>query len=330
MHIGLFPRLVIAAAVLSLAKPGYALSVYDVIQLSRQNYSDRKIVKLIEVTGSAFELRAEDISRLKDLGISEPVIQAMLKAAPPEHPPESNSAQGAGRKPAKPASSPDHHETNPDSQAISAVTTRTPPKKANGVEVFSSESLLEEAAGGHRHRAVTLSGIRVLVLRDEGRYATVAVRAEAVVRRLEQARSLGAGVFRPIRVGGVDAVVFHGRDAPRDVVIVSISARDARAYQTRSGRPVRPALLAAYWSDLLSDYWSIAVLGEPPRQLVGLHEGEALQTLFRLRGTGGEGKRPFKAAVQSLPRPARDHLSQLAGTVPRGFSAPHPHEAKAP
>ncbi len=330
MQVGPFSRWVIAAAVLSLAKPGYALSVYDVIQLSRQNYSDRKIVKLIEVTGSAFELRAEDIARLKDLGISEPVIQAMLKAAPPEHQPESNSAQGAGRKLAKPASSSEHHETDPDSQATSVVTAEMPSKKASVGEVFSSESLLEEATGGHRHQAVTLSGIRVLVLRDEGRYATVAIRAEAVVRRLEQARSLGAGVFRPIRVGGVDAVVFHGRNAPRDVVIVSMSARDARAYQTRSGRPVSRALLAAYWSALLSDYWSIAVLGEPPRRLVGLHEGEALRTLFSLRGASGDAPRPFKAAVQSLPRPARDHLSQLAGTVPRSFFAPHPHGAKAP
>ncbi len=295
MNIGLFPRLVIAAVVLLLAMPGYALSVYDVIQLSRQNYSEQKIVKLIEVTGSAFELRAEDIPRLKGLGISEQVIQAMLKAAPPAHQPESNSAQGARLR-----------------------------------EVFASEPLLEEATGGHRHQAVTLSGIRVLVLRDKGRYATVTVRADAVVRRLEQARSLGVGVFRPIRVNGVDAVVFHGRDTPRDVVIVTVSARDAKAYQTRSGRPVRPALLADYLCDLLSDYWSIAVLGEPPHRLVGLHEGEALRTLFSLRGPGGDAPRSFKAAVQSLPRPVRNHLSQLAGTVPRGFSTPHPHGAKAP
>ena len=330
MQVGPYFRWVIAAAVLLMAKPGYALSVYDVIQLSRQGYSNQDIVKLIEVTGSAFELRAEDISRLNDLGISEPIIQAMLKATPPEHPPESNSAQGAGRKPAKPASSPGHHETDSDSHPTSVITPQTTPKKASGFEIFSSESFLEEAAGGHRHQAVTLSGIRVMVLRDEGRHATVAARADTVVRRLEQARSLGAGVFRPIHMGGVDVVVFHGHDASGDVVIASVSTRDARAYQRRSGRSVHPGLLAAYWSDLLSDYWSIAILGEPPRRLIGLHEGEALRTLFGLQETSGDGTRPFTAAVQSLSSPVRDHLLLLAGTVPRGFSVSHPHGAKAP
>ena len=55
-----------------------AMTVYDVIQLSKKSYSDQDIISLIEITDSAFELKAEDISRLVELGVSEPVIQVML------------------------------------------------------------------------------------------------------------------------------------------------------------------------------------------------------------------------------------------------------------
>jgi len=76
-------RSFIAAAALTLTVCGqvYALTVYDVIQLSSKDYSSQDIVALIAATDSRFALKAEDIPRLMDLGVSETVIQVMLKAA---------------------------------------------------------------------------------------------------------------------------------------------------------------------------------------------------------------------------------------------------------
>ncbi len=75
-----FRSFIAAAFAINVCAQAHALTVYDVIQLSSKNYSDQDIVTLIKVTDSAFELRAEDIPHLMDLGVSETMIQAMLKA----------------------------------------------------------------------------------------------------------------------------------------------------------------------------------------------------------------------------------------------------------
>ena len=75
-----FRPFIAAAFAISVSGQVSALTVYDVIQLSAKNYSDQDIVTLIKVTNSAFELKAEDIPRLTDLGVSETMIRAMLKA----------------------------------------------------------------------------------------------------------------------------------------------------------------------------------------------------------------------------------------------------------
>jgi len=73
---------VVAVLLFVIPLSSQALSVYDVIQLSQKNYSDQNIVALIQDTGSAFKLEAKDVVRLKELGLSEPVIRTMLKAIP--------------------------------------------------------------------------------------------------------------------------------------------------------------------------------------------------------------------------------------------------------
>ncbi len=67
---------------LTVATPAAALSIVDIIQLSQNDYSEEEIIKLIEVTKSAFELEAADLPRLKDLGVREAVIRVMLKRVP--------------------------------------------------------------------------------------------------------------------------------------------------------------------------------------------------------------------------------------------------------
>ncbi len=67
---------------LTLPIPAAALSIVDIIQLSQNDYSEEEIIKLIEVTESAFELEAADLPRLKDLGVREAVIRVMLERVP--------------------------------------------------------------------------------------------------------------------------------------------------------------------------------------------------------------------------------------------------------
>ena len=69
-------------AALAMATPAGALSIVDIVQLSQNNYSEEAIIKLIDVTSSAFELEAEDVPRLKELGVSEAVIRVMLERVP--------------------------------------------------------------------------------------------------------------------------------------------------------------------------------------------------------------------------------------------------------
>ena len=55
-----------------------AISVFDVIRLSQQKYSDAEIIRIIQATDSRFVLTAEDTTRLTKEGVTEPVIREML------------------------------------------------------------------------------------------------------------------------------------------------------------------------------------------------------------------------------------------------------------
>jgi len=82
----LLNRLLPAVVFLSLAAPRAvnALSIYDVIMLSRSGYESAEIVNIISTTGTAFRLTAGDAVYLKSVGVSDPVIEAMLAAVPAE------------------------------------------------------------------------------------------------------------------------------------------------------------------------------------------------------------------------------------------------------
>lgn len=75
--------LVFLAASIAPAPAAYAVSIYDVIQLSRKGYDGREILGILEATNSVFELTAEDVVRLKGLGVDEAVIEKMLALTPP-------------------------------------------------------------------------------------------------------------------------------------------------------------------------------------------------------------------------------------------------------
>ena len=75
-------RYTISLFAIGFASLAWAVSIYDVIELSRQGYSDAEVVNIIRTTGSVFELTAEDIPRLKNLGVSDAIIRSMLMAEP--------------------------------------------------------------------------------------------------------------------------------------------------------------------------------------------------------------------------------------------------------
>lgn len=85
------------------------------------------------------------------------------------------------------------------------------------------------------------------------------------LRSVAMARRLGPGEFRATHIADEDVVVFRADGGTRDVLIITVSASDAIAYDVRSERRVSADLLALYWSALLSDYRTIAYERQPPR-----------------------------------------------------------------
>lgn len=289
----------------------HALSVYDVIQLNQKNYSDKDIIALIDATGSAFKLQAEDVVRLKDEGLGEPVIQAMLKAVP-------------GGNENQRVATVDGAQVNPEASSLTT-------QKTIAGGRFKVEPFKELEPGRHRHSAVVLAGVQLLVLRATGGFTSVVERADAVVKRLEKAALMGEGAFRASTAMDDNAVMFYGRVADKPVAILQVSHMDAHAYQRRSGRAVTPALLAAYWSDLLSDYWSIAINETTPNRLADIHEGEVLTALYleweKSRETASV---QLMDAAQLLPRQQQQHLLRLASTVPHDFLINSTHLLEQP
>jgi len=306
--------------------PASAITVYDVIQLSNKNYSDKDIIALVEATESAFSLKAEDISRLSNLGVSEPVLQAMLKAAP--------AKKVVANEKAITKTTSEKHDSNPVDNTFDSSDVINPlPAPADDIvpraDIYS-EQIEESGAGHHQHQVITLSGIQLFTLRDEGSYSSLDERAKAVAKRLSAA-SAEDGEFHPDHVAGNDAVMFAAAGSTQKTLIISVSKEDAHAYQRRSGRHISQDLLAAYWSDLLSDYWALAFGGQQPERLAKLHEGEALQDLYeRLDKTDNVDENRLSSAFRSLSKQERDHLLKLAVSVPGDFIASEEHEGETP
>ncbi len=294
------------------APPAFALSVFDAIQLSKQGYSDQAIIDLIEATDSAFDLEAEDLPKLKQLGVSEPVIRAMLeRAVSAEEAAAAPHVTGGIRKSEPSRTHADVVETPPHDRAHLASTPRSD-------SPFTAYPLLEARGGGHFHVVLALDGLDLLVLRDEGGYASIETRGRAVIERLQEAWAAGRGRFRAQPAASGAQVVFRdgAEEAKQQMIrVLTVSARDAHAYELRSGRSVTPDLLARYWADLFSDFWAVAH-SEPPERLLALHEGEALGVLREALAQLDEPDGTLRAAAELVPSSTRHHLQRLARTVP--------------
>ncbi|VAX01462.1 hypothetical protein MNBD_GAMMA21-2657 [hydrothermal vent metagenome] len=300
-------RITVTVFMLFVSSQVLSLTVYDVIQLSTKNYPDKDIITLIEVTNSAFELKADDIPRLLELGVSETVIQTMLKAVPEqsaEHSPPSPLAQVPGSTIATKTA----HPAPADTKVLIA---------GGG---FNVKAYQESGSGHHHHQAIHLAGANLFVLRHKGGFSSIKKRAVAAVTQLELAALAGKGTFQPDVLNGTRVVMFYGQNTSRPIYILNISTGDAYAYQLRSGRTVTPTLLAAYWSRLLSDYWSIVVNNVKPIHLADVHEGEALSDLYQqwIKPSAIASARLLDA-TRLLSTQTQHHLQQLATTVPHDF-----------
>lgn len=289
--------------------PALAVNIYDVVELSRQGYSEKEIIGIIQATDSKFELTGGDIQGLANLDIGPQVVAEMMKRTDVPSRPTVDPRESSF----EPAPIPITVAPVPRSDTYAAPTAPVPAP-------FSIGIVREEATGGHHHVAVALYGAKLLVLRDEGSYASLEGRATAIALRMDAAKRLGQGEFRAIHTGGKDTVVFRDAAGTQELPIVTVSINDAIAYDVRSESSVTTDLLAMYWSALLSDYWTIVFDRMPPERLRHLHRGEALLLLYSVvRNMPTDASFSLHSGVQRLPESIQHHLDRLAYSVPEDF-----------
>jgi hypothetical protein len=87
------------------AAPAEALTIRDVIELSRAGVSEEVLLALIEVDRRVFTLDSETLKALTDAGVSQRVIVALVKSGrerPVEPPPYAAAMEPVQMEPAEP------------------------------------------------------------------------------------------------------------------------------------------------------------------------------------------------------------------------------------
>lgn len=311
-----------------------AISLYDIIQLSKAGKRDAEIIDLIETTRARFALDAQSIAELKKAGVSERVIQALIQAGPPEEG-DQDAAPTAAEVHKAPGRS--HLETEAWREGAPSASRdkRFGPSAPAGTEggsggpVFGFFTFEETGSGhgsGHVHFAIAMAGIPVLVLRSEAGHRSVAERATEAAARLTRAIKAPGGRFFP--VSRPHPGVKYRSPSGAEEEVLDVSRGDVIAYQRRSVGQVSSERLAAYWAALLNDYTGLLV-GEAPTELATLHLGESLERLQRdLRsrtrkgGAANASEETFLSVVDHLPAEDKDHLIELATRIPAEFRVP--------
>jgi len=275
------------------APMAWAVNTYDVIELSRQGYSDEQLVDIVRTTGSVFRLSAEDIPRLKELGVSETVIREMLQS-------------GRGSSGSVDQQSGAYFDANGSNN--------TPHR-------FSLHAASGDGTGDRQRVYVAVLGAPVLTLAGKGRYRSVEDRGAAIVQSLDEAVRLGDGGFRMLRTDDVVQVVYHSAKL-REVPIITLDRQDIDDYGIRSKRRITAEVLAAYWAALLNDYWAISVQHRAPSRLVNLRDGAALKQFFeRVHATDAGQEKNAGLADQQMQPELRQQLERLASAVPDDYRA---------
>lgn len=339
-----FPLLLTALSFLIVA-PAYAVSLYDVIQLSKKGYRDKQIVEIISTTDSRFQVDAETILTLKREGVSEAVIQAIVarsdgppdasrdtaRKEPPPRAAQPSSRDDAwrtrgDRAPAAHAASPHEHddaaETN-DEHEVDVVAPRAAPAAhahaASSATSFSFFPFEESGAGHHQHIALALGNVPIIVLRSEGGYASIEQRAHAAAYALN--RAVSEGLSLAASTDGVIALTPSGARLP----VLRVARGDVVALQRRSIGAAAPARIASYWAALLGDYVDLAAGREPTH--LALSGIGSIRSLYRELaaapasndGAQAEASTSLAAAVDRMSPEDRQALIDLAGQIPARF-----------
>lgn len=326
---GLTQRLIVVVILLAFAVPAaWAISLYDIIQLTKKGYRDDQIVAIIEATGSRFEVDSETIVTLKQEGVREKVIQAVIAASdgPPARDQEGQQAPRAAnddRWRTQPAperdTDTDHAAPHDERTARRELTVTSAAPAATSRISFSAFPFEETGAGHHQHYVIGLGDIPIIVLRSEAGFPTVGDRAHATAEALNRAATEGLsltalhhGVVARTAAGATSEVLKVGRG-------------DVIALQRRSAGRVVAERVASYWAAILSDYMDVAS-GREPRRLTAFGI-ESVQALYRELVRGSQQSSPsgpvspdrIAAAIDRLPGDDRQALIELAGYVPTQF-----------
>lgn len=314
--------------------PAMALSLFDVVQMVRAGYSDREILDLLEVTEAQFALDAAAITTLKKEGVSETVIQALIRASAVEGASGTADTESAGDAREPPDEERRHSETHgvprPAAAAPAPVSGEEIPQAlgppAGGAPSFAAVAFDEEGGshqGSHQHFALAVAGVPAIVLRSEAGYRSVQARAQAMAARLEQAVHGAGGEF--LTASRSSPAVWYAPAGGTPVEVLPVSRGDVIAYQRRSVGPVTAERLAAYWAALLDDFSRVFVFGQAPAQLSGLHIGRVLAVLHDDLGAragsaeSGQEAANLPAAVDRLNAEDKEHLIELPRRVPAEF-----------
>ncbi len=112
--------LVLALAVLIGPAVGraYAVTIRDLVELSKEGVSDAVLIALIETDGSRFKMSADDIRAVRAEGLSDAVVVAMIRTRPAAAPLRDDAAEVT---PAAPAPEPAIAPREPERAIVQVV-----------------------------------------------------------------------------------------------------------------------------------------------------------------------------------------------------------------
>lgn len=323
---------ILFALLLAVPSSSWAISLYDVVRLSQNGYSDEVIIELIDDTGARFQLDADSLVTLKEAGVSERVIQALIKATAtdPSDPIRTGDSEVTETAEAHGAESSRGHGPAPTVTPTAARSSLASRASRPTKGPFSSYRFDESRMGhdySHQHYALAVKGLAVLTLRSETGYRTIAERAGEVTLLLNQVMNeQRSGLF--FASGEPDASVwFRATAADPPLRILRVGRGDVIAYQRRSLGAVSKDRLAAYWAALLNDYSQLFIHRRAPLELVDLHSGEVLSRVYEELNSPPEeeagASRGETASVlrilDHLAAEDKEHLLELATRIPAEF-----------
>ena len=329
--VGRSARWILFALLLAVPSSSWAISLYDVVRLSQHGYSDEQIIELIDDTGARFQLDADSLVTLKEAGVSERVIQALIKATAtdPSDPVRTGSEVAETAEAHGDESSRGHGPAptvTPTAARSSLASRASRPIKGP----FSSYRFDESRMGhdySHQHYALAVKGLAVLTLRSETGYRTIAERAGEVTLLLNQVMNeQRSGLF--FASGEPDASVwFRATAADPPLRILRVGRGDVIAYQRRSLGAVSKDRLAAYWAALLNDNSQLFIHRRAPLELVDLHSGEVLSRVYEELNSppeeeAGASRGETRSVLRILDHLAaedKEHLLELATRIPAEF-----------